>query len=899
MPNLETLSIEIDGNSQQASEGISNLIGSLRRLAKAVGTCVPAMREMNASLEVLSKFGTMRLPNFGNQAAQNIAKTTRAITNATAKFPSAEEIRRSNEAMEEIRKANAPAPVPEEARQAQTDWFRNKVNTRIAENEERRNQLATEGYKKIGQAAEESSNAIAKLNNGMRDTNNNARAFKNIGDEAEKAKPKLSGFGKLMEQIGRIAKTLLIRTALRNLLKSFSETWAAAYEYSKKMGGDFAESVEKARGAIASVSTSLIKTFAPVLTAIVPVIQAMASGINYLCTMIQKLFSLLGMTSDLFGASAKDIDKYAGSAGKGSKATKNLLAAFDELNVIQSQNNGSGAGGSGTKSFLSGMVSDEMATINMIVSESLMGIGLILLCTGHVGVGLGMLAVGAGMFAKAMTEDWQKMPNSVRKTIAEITIVSGIGMMAIGVMALCAGNIPLGIGLLAIGAAGIGVTMYAASGDDIGKEVKDTITDIMAVAGVSLMAIGLIAAVAGNIPLGLGLMVAGVASYAGAAAYNPERLIELAQGVLDKITGFFTSAWETIKGVWFTVAKWMDDNVFTPIATFATNTWNAISKWWDENISTNISTAWESIKTFFTTLFGDSNTDGSIAHAASTAWETISKWWTENISTKISEKWDAVTEFFKDLFGGTEVPGSIASYANDAWCEICKWWEENIVGNITAAWEGVTGFFSGLIGDSESGLIGSFSALWAEISQLWGDIVVWVEGAWGTVATWFNDNVTKPVGNFFIDCINGIIDAINWIVRQLNSINVTIPGVNGLWDETRIGFNIKEIARLSRIGEYEEGGYGIPKGDLFIANEAGAEMVGSMNGKTTVANNEQIVEGIRKGVRDANSEQNALLKKQNELLLGLLNKDWSVSPSADWGKFNQRSNELWGMATGR
>ena len=305
------------------------------------------------------------------------------------------------------------------------------------------------------------------------------------------------------------------------------------------MGGDFASSVEKARGAIATLSTSLIKTFAPILTAIVPVIQAITSGISYLCTMVQRLFGLLGMTSDLFGATAKDIDTYSGSAGKGSKATKNLLAAFDELNVIRSQGNGSSSGGGGVKSFLSSAVSEEMSKINIIVSESLMGIGLILACTGHVGLGLGMMAVGAGMFAKTMTEDWEKMPNSVRRTIAEIAIVSGVGMLAIGVMALCAGNVPLGIGMIALGAAGIGVTMFAGNGDGIGKEVKDTITSIMAVAGVSLMAIGLIVAIAGNIPLGLGLMVAGAASYAGAAAYNPEGLVQLAQGVVDKIKGFF------------------------------------------------------------------------------------------------------------------------------------------------------------------------------------------------------------------------------------------------------------------------------------------------------------------------------------------------------------------------
>lgn len=52
------------------------------------------------------------------------------------------------------------------------------------------------------------------------------------------------------------------------------------------------------------------------------------------------------------------------------------------------------------------------------------------------------------------------------------------------------------------------------------------------------------------------------------------------------------------------------------------------------------------------------------------------------------------------------------------------------------------------------------------------------------------------------------------------------------------------------------------------------EVVGKFsNGRTAVANNEQIIDGIQRGVEYANLEQNALLKEQNELLRALLEKD--------------------------
>ena len=53
------------------------------------------------------------------------------------------------------------------------------------------------------------------------------------------------------------------------------------------------------------------------------------------------------------------------------------------------------------------------------------------------------------------------------------------------------------------------------------------------------------------------------------------------------------------------------------------------------------------------------------------------------------------------------------------------------------------------------------------------------------------------------------------------------------------------------IGGYANGGFPT-EGDLFFANEGSApEMVGRIGGRTAVANNDQIVEGIRQGVYDA------------------------------------------------
>lgn len=69
----------------------------------------------------------------------------------------------------------------------------------------------------------------------------------------------------------------------------------------------------------------------------------------------------------------------------------------------------------------------------------------------------------------------------------------------------------------------------------------------------------------------------------------------------------------------------------------------------------------------------------------------------------------------------------------------------------------------------------------------------------------------------------------------------------------------------------------VNEGQLFIAREAGPELVGTMGGHTAVANNEQIISGIAMGVSNANLEQNALLRQQNELLMELIEKEATVT----------------------
>ena len=123
--------------------------------------------------------------------------------------------------------------------------------------------------------------------------------------------------------------------------------------------------------------------------------------------------------------------------------------------------------------------------------------------------------------------------------------------------------------------------------------------------------------------------------------------------------------------------------------------------------------------------------------------------------------------------------------------------------------------------------------------------VIWVRDKAVEVLKKVGTTVVDFISNTFKNVINGVLwgveSAINGFIRLLNgAINIInkIPGVN-----------ITHVSTLS-IPRLAEGGI-VGEGQMFIAREAGAEMVGSMNGRTAVANNDQIVEGISQGVYSA------------------------------------------------
>lgn len=232
-----------------------------------------------------------------------------------------------------------------------------------------------------------------------------------------------------------------------------------------------------------------------------------------------------------------------------------------------------------------------------------------------------------------------------------------------------------------------------------------------------------------------------------------------------------------------------------------------------------------------------------------------------NLKTKVGEVIDQVPalkqaygglkSFFSDLFDKDKGIGKIVSdgfdFIKSKGAEVISWLKGKL--NI--------GSSGGSVGSSSLGTLGSTAASGGALSHL---------GAYGGIGAGVGLGLSGGI-QWWKDMIGTWKDSDKSAgTKVLESIKHTI------WDLSPIG----ALVNLGKkIFGFASGGFP-DAGQLFIAREAGAEMVGSLGGHTAVANNDQIVEGIREGVEAAMERQNQLLRRQNELLQALLEKEGSA-----------------------
>lgn len=114
------------------------------------------------------------------------------------------------------------------------------------------------------------------------------------------------------------------------------------------------------------------------------------------------------------------------------------------------------------------------------------------------------------------------------------------------------------------------------------------------------------------------------------------------------------------------------------------------------------------------------------------------------------------------------------------------------------------------------------------------------------------DKVEKKADGFGSRIGRALGGIFTWIGEQLGIVNRNIDNTVKRTNNVRGGAGTTTPRRGASAGMFASGGFP-SMGQMFIAREAGPELVGTLGGRTAVANNSQIITSISRGVFQATS----------------------------------------------
>ena len=639
--------------------------------------------------------------------------------------------------------------------------------------------------------------------------------------------------------------------------------------------------------------------FIPALNAILPYAIAVVQVIREIANAIANLFGFKLTEVDYSGvgelaSGASDLATGLDDAAGAAKKLKQYTAGFDELNVFAPANaSGSGAGGGGGTGFdfempeydflgdaistkvgeIKAMLEQSLAEITVMVSGFLLAVGAMLVLTGaNIPLGLGLMAAGAVGLAATAALNWNSMSTELANTLALITgVISGF-MLALGaIMAFSGANVPLGIALMALGAVSL-ASAVAINWHCSDQPLTDALTTLTGILAGASLAVGAMLAFTGvNVPLGIALMAIGAVSIASAVALNWNALTDAISSPLARITTLVGTAMLALGAILAFSGGSLPLGIAlmafgaVSIASAVALNWNGLS----DEIKGTIAIITASVSLALLAVgaalaFSGVNiplglallTGGALMMGTAVLpnWESLSESVRNTISIITAAVGGALLAVGAILaFTGVGIPlgiglmlvgaAALGTAAALNWNTVLNKVKE-ILKNIGVAAGGALLALGLLLIVTGVGiplgiglLLAGAATLATSVALNWDFFKQKIQYMLDGVTTAFKSFINGGLG-LFENFVNGVIRIVNKVISWVNS------AVGWL------GISIPFIAEVT-IPKLADGGF-VDEGQLFIAREAGAEMVGAIGRRTAVANNEQIVDGIAAGVSIAN-----------------------------------------------
>lgn len=434
---------------------------------------------------------------------------------------------------------------PEAFISAQT--ARPQIAAELAE-QQKKLKASTAEMNKLAAAGEKLSNEITEGATGLEDMKNRAGALaRHIAQTEHSA----SGMDEATKRAAKNAETF--RNRLKAVVRSaliFTVVTQALARFREWMG-KVIETNAEAQEAFGRLKGALLTMIQPLINVVVPAliwfVNVLSTVVSYMAQLTSWMFGSTVDASKEAASALYDQTKALGATGAAAKKAEKSLASFDEINRLSSEESGGGGGAGGTTvapNFEGLMQSALSGLTSMLTGLALIAIGAVLTFTGaSIPVGLAMMVAGGLMTYHAIATDPSLAAALVESSMGAVLALVSAGLLVIGaVLAFSGANVPLGIGLMVAGAAGL-AAMAAVNWDSIVGYIADNFNSILAVASGALLAIGLILALSGvNLPLGIGLMAAGAIGLTASAALNWEALKKQLQGTTGEIVALVSAA---------------------------------------------------------------------------------------------------------------------------------------------------------------------------------------------------------------------------------------------------------------------------------------------------------------------------------------------------------------------
>lgn len=295
-------------------------------------------------------------------------------------------------------------------------------------------------------------------------------------------------------------------------------------------------------------------------------------------------------------------------------------------------------------------------------------------------------------------------------------------------------------------------------------------------------------------------------------------------GFVNGVIDWFKSLWDTLVGHSIVpdtinaIVDWflsLPGAIFSGLASFVQGVINFFAGLWQ-----SIKIIWGGVASWFGSVFSSAWT------AIKTAWSGVKAWFS-TIWNGIKAVFATVGTWFRSIFS------TAWSNVKNAWSSAKTWF--------STIWNGIKNVFASV----NTWFKSKFSSAWTNIKNVFSGWGTFFGNLWNKIKNTFSGlgtSLGNAIGGSVKTAINRVI---NWVENTVNKavrlINGAITTINKL-----PGVSVSKIREIS-IPRLATGGF-VGEGQLFIARERGPEMVGSMNGTTAVANNDQIVEGISQGV---------------------------------------------------